>query len=149
MSQRLNPSRSASPSPREVYLAVLDGIANQRWDELPAYYAEQTDVRHPFAADTMPPLTLREDIRRHFQWAAERLDGVVRFTVGNLIVHETTDPETIIVECTYDGHNLRTGMRFSAPNIFVVHIRDGLIDWSRDYTGHAQMMAAINGDGAA
>lgn len=93
----------------------------------------------------MPPLLSRDDIRRHFQWAARRLEGVVRFTVENLIVHETTDPETIIVECTYDGHHLRTGMPFSAPNIFVVHVRDGLIAWSRDYTGHAEMMAAIHG----
>ena len=139
---------STSASPRDVFLAVLDDIANHRWDELPAYYAERTDVRHPLVGDAMPPLLSREDIRRHFRWAAERLDGVVQFTVENLVVHQTADLETIIVECTYDGHNLRTGTPFSAPNIFVVHVRDGLIDWSRDYTGHTQMMSAIRGSAA-
>ena len=35
-------------SPREVFLALVNGVAEGRFDELPGLYAEQTDVVHPF-----------------------------------------------------------------------------------------------------
>ena len=35
-------------SPAEVFLALVNGVAEGRWAELPGLYAEQTDVVHPF-----------------------------------------------------------------------------------------------------
>ena len=37
-----------TPSPQEVFLALVNGVAEGRWEELPDLYAERTDVVHPF-----------------------------------------------------------------------------------------------------
>ncbi|MFI0778069.1 hypothetical protein [Streptomyces sp. NPDC021212] len=35
-----------APSPQEVFLALVNGVAEGRWNELPDLYAEQTHVVH-------------------------------------------------------------------------------------------------------
>ena len=124
-------------SPRDVLLRLVDGVAGQCWDELPALYAPDTAVTHPFAGS--PPLRGREALRAHFA-AAARMPLEMR--AEDVVVHETTDPEVVIGEFRYVGRNTATGRDFVVRNVFVVRVRDGMVVESRDYADHLAFAVA-------
>jgi ketosteroid isomerase-like protein len=129
-------------SPSEVFLALVNGVADGRWEELPDLYAEETDVVHPFDPLRGPALRSRDELREHFRptGAGPRLD---RRPAG-ITIHETTDPEVIVAEFEYRGTVVETGEPFTQPGIFVLRVRDGKIVSSRDYFDHVTG-AAIRG----
>lgn len=129
-------------TPTEVFLALVHGVAEERWAELPDLYAEETDVLHPFDPFRAPALRTRDELRAHFTPAGDS-PRLVR-GVENITVHETTDPEVIVAEFEYHGTNLDTGTSFVQPGIFVLRVRDGQIVSSRDYFDHLTG-AAIRG----
>jgi ketosteroid isomerase-like protein len=49
------------------------------------------------------------------------------------VVHQTADPEVIIVEQEAAGTVTTTGRPFTLPNIIVLKVRDGQIVHLRDY----------------
>ena len=51
-------------SPREVFLALVNGIADGNPDGLPELYAEQIDVVHPFDPLHGAPLRSRDETPR-------------------------------------------------------------------------------------
>ncbi len=121
-------------TPREVFLALVDGVAAGRWAELPDLYADRTHVVHPFHPLRPAPLRTRDELREHFTPTEgdPRLDR----RAVNITVHETADPEVIVAEFEYQGTNLDTGEPFTQPAIFVLRVRDGQIVESRDYFDH-------------
>ncbi|MEU8611036.1 nuclear transport factor 2 family protein [Actinoplanes sp. NPDC048791] len=121
-------------SPREVFLALVHGVAEERWDELPGLYAEQTDVRHPFDPLRAPALRTRDELREHLRPTGTGPRLHRRAT--NITIHETTDPEVIVAEFEYQGTVAETGEPFVQPGIFVLRVRDGQIISSRDYFDH-------------
>ena len=143
-------------SPREVFLALVNGVAEGRWDQLPDLYAEQTHVVHPFDPARGPALRTRDELREHFRPtdAGPRLHR----RPANVTIHETTDPEVIIAEFEYQGTVAGTEEPFVLPGIFVLRVRDGEIVSSRDYFDHVTaarirgqlgaLVAAVDGDGA-
>ena len=73
----------------------------------------------------------RERIRESMTGQAA---GLIRFEeYRNTVIHETTDPEVVIVE--YDAHGtvIPTGAPFHQTIIAVLRIRDGLVVSYRDY----------------
>jgi uncharacterized protein len=86
-------------TPREVFLALVNGIAEGDLDRLPDLYPEQVDVVHPFDPPHGAPFRSLNDIRK----AMERLAAGPRprRRVGNVTIHETTDPEVIVAEFDY------------------------------------------------
>jgi len=124
-------------SPQDVFLRLVHGVCAQDYRALPELYAERTDVRHPMWPGGTPPLTSRDDLRRHFGAAAAANDGAVaRFQPENIVVHETRDPEVIVAEFEYRGAVHATGEPFAIPCVFVMRVRDGQIVESRDYVDH-------------
>ncbi|MET7397878.1 nuclear transport factor 2 family protein [Dactylosporangium sp. NPDC005572] len=121
-------------SPREVFLALVNGVAEERWEELPDLYAEQTDVVHPFDPRRAPALRTRDELREHFRPTGD-VPRLLR-QATNITVHETTDPEVIVAEFEYRGTVEDTGEPFALPGIFVMRVRDGEIVSSRDYFDH-------------
>ena len=121
-------------SPREVFLALVHGVAEGRWEELPDLYAEQTDVVHPFDPLRTPALRTRDELRAHF--TPPENSPRPRRTPGGITIHETTDPEVIVAEFEYRGETAHTGEPFTQPAIFVLRVRDGEIVESRDYFDH-------------
>jgi ketosteroid isomerase-like protein len=119
-----------SPSEREAQL-----------DALAAFYAEQTDVRHPFAPLGDTPLRSRAELREHFAGAQELTAGVESFAPVDAVVHATDDPEVVVFEFTYaiSAH----GRDSRVPCIFVVRVRDGQIVESRDYGHHVGLARAF------
>jgi len=120
-------------SPREVFLALVNGIADGNPDGLPELYAERIDVVHPFDPMHGAPLRSRDELRKRFeQFAAGPRP---RRRVGNVTIHETTDPEVIVAEFEYQG-TTEAGEPYALPAIFVMRVRDGEIVSSRDYHDH-------------
>ena len=121
-------------SPREVFLALVNGVAEGRWEDLPGLYAEQTDVVHPFDPLRAPALRTRDELREHFRPTGE--GPVLHRRAAGITIHETTDPEVIIAEFEYRGTVEGTAEEFALPGIFVLRVRDGEIVSSRDYFDH-------------
>ncbi|MFJ4788279.1 nuclear transport factor 2 family protein [Streptomyces sp. NPDC088794] len=121
-------------SPREVFLALVNGVAEGRWSELPDLYAERTDVVHPFHPLRAAALRSREELREHFTPTDDVPQLHRRAT--DITIHETTDPEVIVAEFAYEGTVVETGEPFRLPGIFVLRVRDGQIIESRDYFDH-------------
>jgi ketosteroid isomerase-like protein len=123
-----------SLSPSEVFLALVNGVAEGRWEELPSLYAEQTYVVHPFDPLRPAALRTRAELRDHFTPAGTgpRLPR----RVANIAIHQTTDPEVIVAEFEYQGTVPETGEPIAVPGIFVLRVRDGEIVSSRDYFDH-------------
>jgi len=140
-------------TPGEVVRAVAVGVSrlvaggldqrarDAQLDELAALYAEQTDVRHPFAPLGDTPLRTRAELRRHFEMGPARTEGAERFEPEGMLVHDTADPEVVVVEFSYVGS--AGGRPFTLPCIFVVRVRNGEIVESRDYGNHVALARAF------
>lgn len=120
----------------------LDSLHRERQlDELAGYYAERTNVRHPFAPLGDTPLHTRGELRDHFAAAPNRPD--IRFELGPMTAHRTADPEVVIVEFSYRGSV--ADRPFELPCIFVARVRDGMIVESRDYGDHVGFARVFGG----
>jgi uncharacterized protein len=123
-----------SLSPAQVFLALVNGVAEGRWEELPHLYAEQTHVVHPFDPLRPAALRTREELREHF--APGGPDPTWPRRAAGITIHQTTDPEVIVAEFEYQGTVAGTGEKFALPGIFVLRVRNGEIVSSRDYFDH-------------
>jgi len=140
-------------TPGEVVAAVAAGVSRlvagelgerereEQLDQLALLYAEQTDVRHPFAPLGDTPLRTRGELRRHFAEGPARTEGAERFEPTDMLIHQTADPEVVVVEFNYTGS--ANGRPFSLPCIFVVRVRHGEIVESRDYGNHVALARAF------
>lgn len=123
-------------TPADVARALLDGVGRLRSgdteqvERLAALYAEDTCVVHPMAPGGPAALRTREELRRHFGNG----QGFDRFEAVDVVVHETSDPQVVIVE--HDYAVTRAGATSRIPCVFVLRVRDGLIVESRDYADH-------------
>jgi ketosteroid isomerase-like protein len=63
--------------------------------------------------------------------------------VRNVVVHDTADPEVIVVEYELAGTVTTTGRPASAPFIGVLRVRDGKIAAWREYQHTAAITAAL------
>jgi uncharacterized protein len=121
-------------SPREVFLRLVHGVCEGRWDELPELYAERTHVAHPFHPLGVPALRSRDELREHF--AAGSSGVAFDRRPADITIHETADPEVIVAEFAYRGTVAGTDEPVAVPCVFVLRVRDGEIVESRDYIHH-------------
>jgi ketosteroid isomerase-like protein len=134
------------PGVGAVFHKLTWGVAEHRWDELPALYAERTDVRHPLDPLRSPALRSRDEVREHFRAAAAARPRVNLRPAG-LTIHQTTDPEVIVAEFEHRGTAPATGEAFALPAVFVLRVQAGEIVSSRDYVDHlglAQMVGRLD-----
>ena len=97
--------------------------------------------RHPFAREFpllfpgMPPRLIgREQIRETYRAAWAAASNVVALEeIRNVVIHETTDPEVIVVEQEVAGTVSTTGRRIDAYGVLVMRLRNGLLVQVRDY----------------
>jgi uncharacterized protein len=104
-------------------------------------YSEDAIHEFPFTRPGLPSrLEGREQIRAFMQanWVMSPLRYVA---YRNVVVHETADPEVIVVEQTAAGTSAATGREFALPNIVVLRVRGGQIVRIRDYVN---VLAAAN-----
>ncbi len=117
---------------REVVEQVLRASREMDTDTFVSLIAPDGYVEWPYQLPGLPGrLDGREQIREFMTTQAK---GLVRFDeYRDTVIHETVDPEVVIVEYTVHGTVLPTGAPLRQTIIAVLRIRDGLVVSYRDY----------------
>ena len=131
---------SETPSPRDVFLELLQGITTGRYAELARLYSEDTVVETVFEPVGPRRLEGRAALRERF--AAVAAHSPLELRATNVVIRETDDPEVIVAEFDYRVHHRTTDRTFEAANIQVLRVRDGLIVHSRDFHDHLALVTA-------
>ena len=117
---------------REVVEQVLRTSLDMDTDTFISLLDPNCHLEWPYRPAGMPAgFQGREQIR---EFLTAQAKGLVRFDeYRNTVIHETTDPEVVIVE--YDAHGIviPTGVPLHQRIIAVLRIRDGLVVSYRDY----------------
>jgi uncharacterized protein len=120
-------------SPRDVLDRLLEGIAGGDWQALHDLYSDDAVIEYPFALPQPRWLEGKEAIRRYFEGVA-RLPLQLR--ARNVGMHETGDPEVLVVEYDYDVSATAGSRTLQVSIIQVSRVRHGRITHSRDYHNH-------------
>lgn len=109
----------------------------------PELLADDVVIEEPFAPEGRPRRI--EGKAAWLQFAtAERAN--LPFTLDDQQVtalHETTDPEVLVVEYELTGTVLATGRTATAPFVGVLRVRDGLVVGWREYQDKAAIARAL------
>lgn len=127
---------------REVLERFRRAAINQSAEDLREVYAADAIHEFPFTRPGLPSrLEGRDEIVR---WIVEGWQtGTLRYErYRTLAIHETGDPNTIIVEQEAIGTSASTG-EFTLPNIVVLTVRHGRIAHLRDYVNILAATAAM------
>jgi uncharacterized protein len=123
----------SSARPRDVFERLQRVIRANDAGSVADLMAEDGVIEWPFAVPTAPQrLEGRDEIREYV--TRSPVASLVRFDDLSLTaIHETLDPEVIVLETTTCGTVAATGRRFELPAIAVLRIRGGEIVSYRDY----------------
>jgi ketosteroid isomerase-like protein len=127
---------------REVLERLRQAAISQSADDLRRVYAADAVHEFPFTRPGLPSrLDGRDEIVNWITagWKAYPL-GYERYRT--LAIHDTSDPETIVVEQEALGTSASAG-EFALPNIIVLTVRDGQIARLRDYVSIPAAAAAM------
>jgi ketosteroid isomerase-like protein len=126
-------------TPRQVAEKLVTGISEGRFEEVPRLYAEDCVVEVPYATGGAAPLLEGgAAVREHFSHA----DAMpFRLRARDLVVHETEDPELVVLSWDYEITATTTGATATVANVQFLRVRDGLIVHSRDFHDHARFAA--------
>jgi ketosteroid isomerase-like protein len=127
---------------RTVLERLRQAAIRQSADDMSRLYAVDAVHEFPFTAPGLPSrLEGRDEI---VNWiAAGWADNPLKYErYRTLAIHDTSDPETIIVEQQALGAGASTG-EFALPNILVLTVRNGQIAHLRDYVNIPAAAAAM------
>jgi ketosteroid isomerase-like protein len=129
-------------SSRDVVERFLYAAVDPAGRDLADVYAEHVVIEMPFAQPPFPKRseTTRENMRTRFK-AGNATREYVR--TDNVVIHESHDPDTVIVEYDLHGRQLPSGTPFVLSFIMVITVRDGEIVHSRDYSDPIAAMTAL------
>ena len=109
----------------------------------PDMFAEDGVMELPFA----PPgfrtrLEGRDAVVAHLQMATKLIK---LGTMSNVVTHETSDPDVVIVEFEGSGQGLATGEPYEQRYVSVIRVRDGEIVHYRDYWNPIAVLRTLKG----
>jgi hypothetical protein len=93
--------------------------------------AEDYVMEFPYARAGMQPRVEGRDAV--IEYLVGVGDGIEVDTIGDVEVHETADPDVVVVEFTGHGRARRTGEPYENRYISVIRMRQGRIVLYRDY----------------
>jgi uncharacterized protein len=122
------------PTPRQTAERFLRAAIGDDPGDMADCYAPSVVIEMPFAVAPLAPSrieTTREELRARFKaGAASR-----RYKrLGEVVIHETTDPDVVVVEYELHGEFTETAGSFSLRFVMVMTVRDGQIVHTRDYS---------------
>ena len=127
---------------REVYESM-----RRAWIEDPAavddLWAEDVVVETPFAAPGRPKRFEGRDAFLAFARPGREALPVRIEDCRDVVIHDTADPDVIVVEYVLVGRSTTTGQEGSAAFIGVLRARDGKIAHWREYQDTMAMTAAL------
>jgi ketosteroid isomerase-like protein len=122
---------SAPTSPADLYRHSLRLLLDKDIPGWIALWADAGVMEFPFAPDGWPGrLEGKEAIAGYMRHYPDHID---LHDFPAVRIHQTTDPETIVVEMRGVGRFVATGSPFDTTYIAVVTIRDGRFSSYRDY----------------
>lgn len=125
-------------TPSEVFDTAMDRLLAKDMSGFADLWAADGTMEFPFAPPSRPAgLKGREAVREYLRGYTEVYD----VTSIEKTVHETVDPEVIIVELLATGLQVRTGDPYRNRYISVITVRDGQIVEYRDYWSPLGMSA--------
>jgi ketosteroid isomerase-like protein len=148
---------ATTASPREITERFLGAAIGADPGDMADCYAPSVVIEMPFAVAPLIPArveTTREELRERFRagTASRRYKSL-----GDVVIHETTDPDVVIIEYELRGEFTQTAEPFSMRFLMVLTIRDGQIVHSRDYSNPIvgaqvigrlpELIAALSKDG--
>ena len=136
---------AAHTTPRAVFDRAHELVCEYDLDGFADMFASDGVMEIPFAPPGAPrALTGRDEIRRVLGPAGRRASERHRILLYDpVVVHETADPEVIVVEFDLHGEVLSTGEPYRLSYIQVLRARDGQIVSLRDYWNPQAMPDAL------
>jgi ketosteroid isomerase-like protein len=117
---------------REVVEQVLSAGLAMDTERFVSLFAPDGYVEWPYQPAGVPGRVDGRERLREFLTA--QAQGLVRFDeYRDTVIHETTDPEVVIVEYDVHGTVIPTGAPLHQRIIAVIRVRDGLVVSYRDY----------------
>lgn len=137
------------PGPREVFEHMQREWLAADGDQFGDLLADDVVIEMPFAPPGRPSRFVGSE--RFLAFAApQRADFPVRFEeVRSVVIHDTADPQVIVVEYELAGTVTTTGRQVAAPFIGVLRVRDGKIAHWREYQNVPAIAAALQPSAAA
>ncbi|MFC6022555.1 nuclear transport factor 2 family protein [Plantactinospora solaniradicis] len=131
-------------SPSEVLARYHRAMLDKSADDLADLYSVDAIHEFPMLFPGMPESYHgREEIRAGYRAAWAALPARVE-EIGDVVLHQTADPEVIIVEQRVGCVLTATGRPFAANNLLVIRVHDGLITHVRDYLDALTLNQALN-----
>ena len=125
-------------TPLDVLELRRQHLIARDFESFAGLFAEDAVIELPFAVDGLPArLEGRDAIREFSLKTSDRPVDIVDLRIVGL--HQTVDPEVVIVELVTEGRHTTTGATFEAPCIQVFRIHDGEIKLFRDYVSGAKI----------
>lgn len=133
---------SASPvrSPRETAELLLRIVTEGERSRLADLYAPDARIENVWAPGGPAVVEGREVIRARMSGSAGLWDFE---SVDDVFLHETTDPEVVVVEYRVAGRIGSNGAKFSLGFVSVLRVIDGLIVHARDYSNPEEANALM------
>jgi len=138
----MTPPPHAEPGPREVLERLREASVTRSATALADLYAPDAVHEFPF---TRPGFPARLDGRDEIvTWITTGWrEAPLRYDrYRTLAIHDTTNPDTIVVEQQAIGSSRATG-EFALPNLVVLTTRAGRITHLRDYVNIPAAEAAL------
>ncbi|WP_129669631.1 nuclear transport factor 2 family protein [Phytoactinopolyspora endophytica] len=121
----------ARTSPTDLYRHSLQLLLDKNMSAWVGLWADDGIMEFPFAPPGWPGrLEGREAIAGYMRDYPDHID---LHEFADVQIHQTTDPETIVVEMRGTGRLVQTGRPFDMTYIAVVSVQDGRITSYRDY----------------
>ena len=117
---------------RDVVERVLRASRDQDTETFVGLFAPDGFIEWPYLPPGIPGRVRGQDRIREF--LAGQASNLVTFDeYRNTVIHETTDPEVVIVEYEAHGTVTATGATLHQTIIAVLRVRDGRVVSYRDY----------------
>lgn len=119
--------------PRDVLARYHEAMYAASADDLADLYAPDAIHEFPMTFPSFPRrFEGREQIRAGYR-AAWEASPVRLEEIRNVVIHDTSDPDVIVVEQEVAGTVATNGRSFVASNLLVMRVRDGALTHVRDY----------------
>jgi ketosteroid isomerase-like protein len=127
-------------SPRETAELMLRTVAEGTRDELADLYAPDVQIVNVWAPGGPAVSEGREHLRARMNATAKLWDFE---STADVSLHETADPEVVVLEYRVNGRLAADDTRFSLGFVSVLRIVDGLIVHARDYSNPEETAALL------